>query len=466
MKSCSSNLRWTWLLAVAAGLFSAAVVLAQTPRRELVEQFTVQMRTLNHEQALQTAQQLLAMARAASPPRIQDIVQANTFIGNAYLALDNTPAAESSFTEALQLAERELGASDSHLVEPLTGLGLLYGRTHHHDQAVTTLERALIISRRNSGLFDLNQAPLLKQLAESYTELGALADAQRHMEYLRSIAERSYGSHDPRVVSTLCDIADWYSRVGDGPTARLLYRQAIEIVQDKRGKSAVEMVEPLQGLARSYTRELIIPRADDAQQRERSALNFGGPTGLPEEQSDPRFNGPRYLNPEGEHALERTVRILESQPQPMPLALGRALINYGDWFQIKQDEDKALSLYKRAIVLKVSPDQPALESSEFFDVPVRLYYPVPTSAARYANRPTEDVEDHSVLVEFTVNAKGEVEKPVVVDTDASKRQTSDTLAAVSQARFRPRFVNGEPVATAGMRLRQMFKSLKKAQKSE
>ena len=462
MKSRNANIPWGRIFTATLCLVTALVTYAQTPHRDLVEQFEVQMRTLNHEQALKTAQQLLEMAHAEQPHRAQDVVEANTFIGRAYVALDNTAAAEASFKEALQVAERDLGASDSRLVEPLTGLGLLYGRMHQHDQAVALLERALIISRRNSGLFDLHQAPVLKQLTESYTELNALEDAQRHMDYLRAIAERSYGARDPRIVSTLCDIADWYSRVGDGPTSRMLYRQAVEIVQQKRGKGSIEMVEPLQGLARSYTRELVIPRLDDGRQRERSTINFGGgPAGLPEEQPDPRFAGPKYLNTEGEHALERAVKILELQPQPQPAALSRALINYGDWFQIKQDEKKALSIYQRAVTLRTSPDQAPLETSEFFEVPVRLYYPVPISAGRYVNRPPEEVEDRSVLVEFTVNATGEVEKPVVVEADASKRQISDTLAAVSQARFRPRFINGEPVATTGVRLRQMFKSLKK-----
>src|SRR5262245_39525910 len=90
------------LCAVVA--FGPASVRAQSARRDMIEQYEVQMRTFNFEQALQTAQDALTAASAAKPQRAPDVVQANTMVGRAYLALENTAAAETSFTEALKLA--------------------------------------------------------------------------------------------------------------------------------------------------------------------------------------------------------------------------------------------------------------------------------------------------------------------------------------------------------------------------
>jgi tetratricopeptide (TPR) repeat protein len=448
--------------AALLGILFALSAFGQSAWRDTVEQFEVQMRTLNPEQALKTAQEALESARSARPRRTHEVVEALTMIGRAYVALENPAAAENHFVEAVQLVETRLGAFDRRLIEPLTQLGRLYASTHHHEQAVATLERALILSRRNVGLYDLSQAAILQQLAESYTQLGAFADAKRHLDYLRNIAERAYGERDPRLTPTLCDIADWYSRVGAGETARMLYRQAIDIVSEKRGKASVELVAPLLGLARTYTRELSQPRQDA---RERSLANFPPTSGTYDESLDGRFLGPRYLNPEGETALLRAVQVLERQPDVPSSALRNALIVLGDWYQIKQDERKALDAYKRAYKLAAAEDA-QLESSDLFDTPVPLYYPVPYSAVRHAKRPPEEVEEHYVLVEFTVTEQGAVDDAKVVETDASKRHVSDTLSAIERARFRPRFVNGEPAATTGMRHRQVFRIPKKSARLE
>lgn len=427
-------------------------------RRDAVDQFEVQMRTLNHEQALATAQEILAQASAAQPPRPQELVEAHCLVGRAYLALDNTASAETSFTTALAIGEQQLGPSSARLAEPLTHLGMLYARTQRHAEAVQTLERALILSRRNAGLYDPSQARILKELGESYTTLGALADAQRHYEYLRSVAEHAYGAEDVRIVATLCEVADWYSRVGDGQTARLLYRRAIELVEAARGKRSTELIAPLHGFARTYTRDLLNPRAAEAR-RQASSVSFGQ-SPMFDEDEDLGPYGPQKLSSDGEKALQRAVDILE-QPSQDALALRNALIALADWFQIKQEERKSMALYLRAARL-AGPDGELLESSTSLQMPALLYYLTPLGANRFPNRSAEELEAHSVLVEFTVTAKGRVENPTVVETDASERHVKQTLAALEKARYRPRFVNGEPVATTGVRYRQVFRTLKKS----
>ena len=454
------------LLSVWVLVSAALVHAAPTPRREIVEQFEVQMRTLNYEQALKTAQQLLDMALAAQPTRVQDVVAAHAYVGRAYVGLENAAAAETSFTKALQLAEQQLGPSDRRLVDPLVNLGLLYARTQRHDEAVRTLERALILSRRNAGLYDIEQTLVLKQLGESYTALGAIFDAQRHMDYLLSVAQHSYGTRDLRAVPIVCDVAEWYSRTGDGPTARVLYRKAIAIAESRRGKNAVELVMPLQGLARTYTRELTIPpRASDARDRENPSFGFGSPTSSFPDDDDLRTAGPQGLNSEGQEALERALKILEAHPD-RAAETRHALIVLGDWYQIKQDEKKALSQYTRASVLANATDMALLESGDSLQTPLMIYYPVPPGAIRFLHRPADELEAHYVLAEFTVTARGEVEKPTVVDTDATERHVKQTLAALERARFRPRFVDGEPVATTGIRYRQVFKTPKKTEEKE
>jgi tetratricopeptide (TPR) repeat protein len=439
-----------------------AVSVHAASRRETVEQFEVQMRTLNHEQALRTAEELLKAAHTAQPPRTQDIVEAHSFMGRAYLGLENLAAAENHFAAALSLAEQQLGPSNARLIDPLTNLGVLYARSQRHDEAVAYLERALILSRRNAGLYDPQQSDILRQLVESYTTLGAVLDAQRQIEYLRTIAEREYGADDVRTVPTLCEVADWYSRVGDGNSARILYRRAIAIVESKRSKESLELVRPLQGLARSYVRDLFVPRSSDGR-RESASPTFGPSSPMfPEEDLDPRTPGPQTLGSEGEAALRRAVEILEKTPQSTA-NLRSGLLSLGDWFQIKRDERKSMPLYARAATLMEPNETALLESSDSLQTPVLLYYPTPPGAIRYISRSPSELESHFVLVEFSVTAKGEVKDIKVVESDASDRHVKQTVASMERARYRPRFVNGEPVATAGIRHRQIFKTLKKSE---
>ena len=57
-------------------------------------------------------------------------------------------------------------------------------------------------------------------------------------------------------------------------------------------------------------------------------------------------------------------------------------------------------------------------------------------------------------------ADGTVKDEHVVDQDATARQVSQTLEAIHASRFRPKFVNGQPVETSAVRYRQTFKQKK------
>jgi len=48
----------------------------------------------------------------------------------------------------------------------------------------------------------------------------------------------------------------------------------------------------------------------------------------------------------------------------------------------------------------------------------------------------------------------------VIDENGTSRQAAESLDAIRGARFRPRFVNGEPVDTPGVTNREVFRTRK------
>ena len=71
-----------------------------------------------------------------------------------------------------------------------------------------------------------------------------------------------------------------------------------------------------------------------------------------------------------------------------------------------------------------------------------------------------------VIVEFTVNAQGRPVEAVVVESDAPKAFEAIALATVARYRYAPRFVDGQPVPTAGVRDRVEFQSRSADARSE
>jgi protein TonB len=79
---------------------------------------------------------------------------------------------------------------------------------------------------------------------------------------------------------------------------------------------------------------------------------------------------------------------------------------------------------------------------------------------RHRDQPAGLVFEKYAVAEFTVTADGRVREAKIVEGDAADAQRSSFLAAISRATYRPRFVDGKPVATAKVRYRESFRQLK------
>jgi len=454
------------VVATLLAAFPAAQAAEAPPRPESQQEYWAQVDRKDWSAAITAAEQLVASARERVKQQPLALADALSLLGNAHYGAKDYVSAEKDFTESLQIVEQHAGTATPKLLDPLRGLGYTLAASGRHKEAVPPLERALLIDRRSYGLFDIGQQNVLRQLAESLFKTGRAGDAERHVTYLVQLGERVYGRRDPRQVPILSFAAAWHADIGDFITARVVYRHAISLVEQKLGPNDPAVVDPLRALAGTYTQELYYSTLGlRTQSRERMPTDADGSS------NDSRQINPRYLNTEGEKALERAVKNLEAQPPSAHDTLVMTLIQTGDWYQIKHMPEKALPYYRRAAALNATLVSATAASAAGstgatepapLSFPVRVYYPSPSGATRNTTLPADQVDERYVEVQFTVTSSGEVSDAKVAGASGTPREVSDALSAIRAARFRPKLVDGEPVETTGMTNREVFRTRKES----
>jgi TonB family protein len=334
-------------------------------------------------------------------------------------------------------AERDEQAQTQAELSPVLDQAKALARSGHHEEAIPLLQRAVVVMRSQYGVFDLRQQDTLKALASSLTAVGRLQEAQDSLIYRAHVAEKTYGEESPKIIPVLCELGDFFSETGKAPEAHLTFNVALNIVGAGDLLTDPIIVAPLRGIARTYMRTASYP---DAWMRR-------GLTFLT-----------RGLKPEGEDALKRALRILDTDPSAtMPQTRIETLIQLGDWYQIKKSPREALPYYQRAWqLIRSTPDLPDTVSTAL-SVPLRVYYPTPDLVAHVPAQ-AEEAQSHYVQVEFTVAADGTVAAARIVDHDTRERYARDILDAVRASRFRPKFVDGQTVAAPGITYREVFRT--------
>ncbi len=407
---------------------------------------------------VETALARVNAARSGADADPLALETALTALGDASLNASQYAAAEAAYSEAVRLAEQHGGRESERVLAPLLGLSNSLAGSGHREEAVPRLQRALAIERAQYGLFDVRQQGTLKTLAASLTALDRKQEAQDLLIYRVRVAEKAYGEGDVRVVPAFCDLGDWFAETGKSPEAHMTFRTALNVVISKRSSNDLLTVEPLRGIARTHMLRQSYPDAwlDPPSPPGCSA---SGPECVPTYRVDSagkRVVMPRKLDPEGEHALKRALRIVEADLGASRQARIETLIQLGDWYQIKKSPREALAYYQRAAqLIRTALDLPR-SAVTALDVPVRVYYPIPGIVAHVPDAAPEETRSHHVQVEFTVAADGSVSDARIVDHDTRDRYAHDVLDAARAARFRPKFVAAQPVATLAVTYREVF----------
>lgn len=308
-------------------------------------------------------------------------------------------------------------------------------RAGHHEEAIPLLQRAVTMMRSQYGVFDPRQQDALKALAGSLIEVGRVSEAQDFMIYRAHVAEKTYGEGSPKIIPALCDLGDFFSEIGKAPEARMTLNFALNIVGAKDSLTDPIIVAPLRGIARTYMRMMSYPA---------TWLQPVWARG--------------HLKSEGEDALKRALRILDADPSATtPQTRIETLLQMGDWYQIQKSPHEALPYYQRAWQLIRATPSLSSSVSTALNVPLRVYYPTPGIVAHVPAQ-AEQARSYYVEVEFTVAADGSVTDERIVGHDTRDRYARDILNAVRASRFRPKFVDGQPVAAPAITYREAFRT--------
>jgi hypothetical protein len=334
------------------------------------------------------------------------------------------------------------------LLPPLLELGRLYA-AGQCDRAIDILDLALEISRRHEGLFNPAQLDIYEPLLNCYVTLDFPSQVKRAQQYVILIDEqRCYGRNDLRLLPTLDQAARRYEEVGLYLSARKAQRRAFDIARRNAGENDLLLVGSLRGIARAFRLEYAYGLAP--------ADLIDAPYEAPDIVSSATFDGTRLrLDKLGQRSLERAVTILRNSTGADRKKYLDTLMELGDWHQLADHRREALQTYRE--LWRELGAAPTGEHADLLSSPEALLAPL-RSGSRLRRPPSENnrYEKYTVDLGYSVTREGRVEGIVITESNASTVTENRLARDLKQTRYRPRFVDGEPVDTVNLHQRQNF----------
>ena len=351
-------------------------------------------------------------------------------------------------------------ALTANLSEQLLSLGRAQQYEGDHPSAVDSFNRAMHISRINEGLYSLNQVPIIERLIESHVARGDWEEANKSHDYLYWLHKRNYGEDDPRLLPAINKLSEWHlsaysMNLKDGMfqhliNAHRLFRMATSIISRHYGSHDMRMIDPLRGLA--VSNYYYYPQSEHQARAQRQLLD-------PRASSDDRLRLEHYVMnsySSGKKAINRMRDIYASNPNAPLSAEAEAQIELADWHMLFDRWHSAMKLYKEAYnTLATNPDT-SQRADELFARPVAL--PAMALLHKSADTPNPEAGGDYIVVNFDVSEYGRVKNIDILESQPPEktRPRIRVRQVLKEAKFRPRFENGEPVITKNLTHRYVY----------
>lgn len=331
-------------------------------------------------------------------------------LGLIQAELRETDDAIDNLVEAIDLVVDDEGEYSSTLIEYYRGLGRTYIRSAQYQQAIVTLEQAQHISQRHLGLFNVEQAALLDDITTAYLGLGNTVDAQKTQIERLDNAIRRFGTDDPRVIPFRYTLARYYEQSRLPESAREQYEEVLTSQESRLGSNHAGLLPPLRELA---ALDLLVAQGANPERRDRLAA------------------------------------VLEENPAALPVERGLSLAFLGDWAIVTGDAAAARDYYREAWSTLQTDTE--VDVAAYFRKPTMIDFVPPLSAVDRGER-SRPYTWTEIVLEFDVSAEGSPSGVRVVTRDPQTTTLQTRYSRrLRETHFRPRLVEGEPVATSNVR---------------
>lgn len=382
--------------------------------------------------------------------------------------------------------ELEGGPYEAGLIEELMSLGTIYQQQGEHDKAIELFDRASHINRVNKGLFNLEQGPIIEKVINSYLAKGELIAADNQQEYLFYIQQRVYGTNSTQLLPALKTLAEWNIiafTLRLGTNTAFSSESMAYTASPNRGieNFRIRRLVNAQNLYRAIIEIILInfgandPRLLDAEKKLATtnyfyAINYDirstlfQNSGSQLSQSRSTVFGSSLLGyRSGREALERRINHLGNMPEASPDAVGKALIDLGDWHLIFKKRKSATDIYKQAYQEFISSGISAEATTEIMSplIPVA----VPTFIDQRFTTSADNLPgDEAVIykgyidVSFTLNRYGIPRQVTVLNRTENTAELIESrlIRNIQRTQFRPRLKAGEYQVNDPVQLRYYY----------
>ena len=360
--------------------------------------------------------------------------------------------------------ESQDGVYEGRIEEQLLSLGLAQQYMGKHEKAIKIYKRAIHLNRINEGLYSTSQIPIIKRLINSHMAMAQWSKVDERYQYLYWLSKQNYGEDDIRLLPTLNQLSKWHLQAyamgigkdSDTVTTHLveaygMFEKSVELLSNQYGPNDQRLIDDLNGLTLSNYFFATFQKLPLEQHGSNVVSDIGMRRST---QMINQFIANSFRR--GKESLARVIDIHANDENATPWAVAKAKVKMADWLLMFNKRNSAIELYQEAYN-SLTDEETQLERSKMFVHPVALPHLDMLENNTYSevDERQYDKQRDYVLASFDVTPQGkttniEILESQPVDNTSVRSRVKKSLRL---ARFRPRFIEGEPVFSEKVTLR-------------